>query len=156
MLRSLLVFFAFLVCSMEVRLANTKYVSFQLLAGYSSMPPTAIVLLGNFLSSTQTSGISRQAEELREHLSTLADMIAEFPELRAKTRFVIVPGPQDPGFPLVFPRPALPDHVTKDFRKKVPNVFFGSNPCRIQYCSQVTNFIRRDTWCVTTLGRSLI
>jgi len=40
------------------------------------MPPTAFVLMGNFLSSTQTTGISRQAEELKEHLSQLGDMIA--------------------------------------------------------------------------------
>jgi hypothetical protein len=63
---------------------------------------------------------------------------SEYPELCAKSRFVLVPGPQDPGFPLVFPRPALPEHVTKDIRSKVPNVFFGSNPCRIQYCTQVS------------------
>jgi hypothetical protein len=37
--------------------------------------------MGNFLSAVQTSGISRQADELRNHLAQLADMIAEYPQL---------------------------------------------------------------------------
>ena len=115
---------------------------FQLLAGYSTMPPTAFVLMGNFLSSTQTSGISRLADELKDHLGQLGEMISEYPELCAKSKFVIVPGPQDPGFPLVFPRPALPDYIAQQFRKKVPNSFFASNPCRIQYFTQVGIFLK--------------
>ena len=118
---------------------SSQNLVFQLLAGYSSMPPTAIVLMGNFVSATQTSGISRQADELKDHLGRLAEMIAEYPDLCAKSKFVIVPGPLDPGFPVVFPRPALTDYVAKDFRKKVPNSFFATNPCRIQYCTQVTD-----------------
>jgi hypothetical protein len=61
----------------------------QLLAGYSTMPPTAFVLMGNFLSATQTTGISRQAEELKEHLSQLGDMIAGITRLN-KYRLNIV------------------------------------------------------------------
>lgn len=126
----------------------------QLLAGYSSMPPTAFVLMGNFLSATQTSGVSRQADELKDHLGQLAEMIAEYPELCSKSRFVIVPGPQDPGFPVVFPRPALSEYVTKDFRKKVPNAFFASNPCRIQYCTQEIVVFREDI--VTKICRNCV
>lgn len=48
-------------------------------------------------------------------------------------RFVLVPGPYDPGFGNVLPFPSLVDGYVKGFREKVPNSEFVTNPCRIDY-----------------------
>ena len=34
----------------------------------------------------------------------LANLIREYPELAAKTKFIFVPGPNDPGLGNIFPR----------------------------------------------------
>jgi DNA polymerase epsilon subunit 2 len=64
----------------------------QLLAGYATLPPTAFVLMGNFVSSGGNGGISKQSENLKELLSQLGDMIAEYEDLKTKSKFIFVPG----------------------------------------------------------------
>lgn len=64
----------------------------QLLAGFASVPPTAFVLMGNFISSGGTGGISKQSANLKELLSHLGDMISEYEDLKAKSKFIFVPG----------------------------------------------------------------
>lgn len=41
-------------------------------------------------------------------------------------------------------RPALPDYVSEEFRKRVPKSVFATNPCRIQYCTQEIVVFRED------------
>ena len=81
----------------------------------------------------------RQAKMLEERFRALGEMIAEFPEICESSRFVFVPGPTDPGSANIFPRPPLPDCVVgaEEFKRRVPHASFVSNPCRLQYCSQV-------------------
>ena len=87
---------------------------------------------------------------LEERFRALGEMIAEYPDIAESSRFVFVPGPTDPGSANIFPRPPLPDCVVgaEEFRRRVPNASFVSNPCRLQYCSQVSHpisYIQGDT-----------
>ncbi|XP_054720371.1 DNA polymerase epsilon subunit 2-like [Uloborus diversus] len=112
-----------------------------LFAGYSLMPPTVFVLIGNFLS---LSGVGSSSKVFEECFSKLGQLISEFPRLVTESQFVIVPGPDDPGVPYVLPRPAIPFSYVGDFKKKVPNAIFASNPCRLQYYSQDILIFRED------------
>jgi DNA polymerase epsilon subunit 2 len=57
--------------------------------------------MGNFLSDPHG---AQSAVSLRDSLKNLADVIAEFPPLLESTKFVLVPGPSDPGFVNILPR----------------------------------------------------
>lgn len=123
----------------------------KLFAGYSALPPTAFVLMGNFLSSPYGSD---QAKVLKEHFKALGEMIEEFPELVEHSKFIFVPGPSDPGFTNIFPRPAIPKFISEDLIKKVPSSEFVTNPCRIQYCTREIVIFREDI--VTKMCRNCI
>ena len=112
-----------------------------LFTGYSEMPPTCFVFCGNFLS--QSYG-AKQAKTLQGCLKTLADLICEFKPLVEHSRFVFVPGAQDPGPSHILPRPPIPDVLTQHFRERVPQSVFASNPCRLQYCTQEMVIFRED------------
>ena len=61
--------------------------------------------------------------------------------LLENSKFVFVPGPNDPGFANIFPRPPLPNSLVQDMVSRIepqfPNaVVMASNPCRIQFCTQ--------------------
>ena len=43
-------------------------------------------------------------------------MICSHPTLRDESKFVFVPGPADPGSPNIYPRPPLPDFITKELK----------------------------------------
>ncbi|XP_068608394.1 DNA polymerase epsilon subunit 2 [Brachionichthys hirsutus] len=112
-----------------------------MLSGYASMPPTCFILCGNFSSTPYG---STQIKSLKESLKALADAICAHPSIHSSSRFVFVPGPEDPGPGTILPRPALADHITEEFRQRVPFSLFTTNPCRIQYCSQEIVVIRED------------
>lgn len=46
------------------------------------------------------------------------------------SRFVFVPGPDDPGLGGSLPQPALPKYFTSEVERVVPNCTFSTNPCR--------------------------
>ncbi len=124
----------------------------KMFAGYAAMPPTCFVLMGNFLSEPYG---SRQARVLSERLAVLGEMIAEYPELVQTSRFVFVPGPADPGFANILPRPKIPDCVVgDDFRRRVPSAIFATNPCRIQFCTREIVLFREDI--VTKMCRNCV
>ncbi|PNF14373.1 DNA polymerase epsilon subunit 2, partial [Cryptotermes secundus] len=112
-----------------------------LFAGYADYPPVAFVFMGNFLSSQQGSS---HATTLKTRFKALGDLIAQFPELSEKSKFIFVPGPSDPASPNILPRMPLPKIITEDFQRKIPSSIFTSNPCRIQYCTQEIVVIRED------------
>eukprot|EP00096_Caligus_rogercresseyi_P012735 TRINITY_DN5434_c1_g1_i1.p1 TRINITY_DN5434_c1_g1~~TRINITY_DN5434_c1_g1_i1.p1 ORF type:complete len:343 (-),score=85.88 TRINITY_DN5434_c1_g1_i1:81-1109(-) len=123
----------------------------QLFAGYSPMPPTCFVLMGNFLSAPYGNTAS---SVLKEHFRILGDIISEYPDIVSNSRFVLVPGPNDPGLPNIFPRPPLPKYIMGDLLKKVPGAVLGTNPCRIQFCTQELVIFREDI--VTKMCRNCI
>nr|XP_006632293.1 PREDICTED: DNA polymerase epsilon subunit 2 [Lepisosteus oculatus] len=110
-------------------------------SGYSAMPPTCFIFCGNFSSAPY--GRSH-IKSLKESLKALADVICEYPNIQKSSRFVFVPGPEDPGPSMILPRPPLAEHITEEFRQKVPFSVFTTNPCRIQYCTQEIVVFRED------------
>ncbi len=72
-----------------------------LFEGYSETPPVLFILMGNFLCEPH--GV-QSAVVLKDSFKTLADIIAEFPPILLNSKFVIVPGPTDPGFVNILPR----------------------------------------------------
>lgn len=112
-----------------------------LFAGYAEMPPALFVLCGNFCSKPYGSNYLAKMKEL---FQDLANVISEFPPLLESSRFVFVPGPQDPGPGNILPRPPIPQSISEGLREKVPFAMFTTSPCRIQYCSQEIMIIRED------------
>ncbi|KAM4543263.1 DNA polymerase epsilon subunit 2 isoform 2-T2 [Odontesthes bonariensis] len=110
-------------------------------SGYATMPPTCFILCGNFSSAPYG---KTQIKSLKESLKGLADAICAYPSIHSSSRFVFVPGPEDPGPGTILPRSPLADHITEEFRQRVPFSVFTTNPCRIQYCSQEIVIIRED------------
>uniref|UniRef100_A0A6Q2XF45 DNA polymerase epsilon subunit n=1 Tax=Esox lucius TaxID=8010 RepID=A0A6Q2XF45_ESOLU len=96
-------------------------------SGYAAMPPTCFIFCGNFSSAP--------------YGKTQIKSLKALPSI---SRFVFIPGPEDPGPSTILPRPPLADHITEEFRQKVPFSVFTTNPCRIQYCSQEIVVIRED------------
>jgi len=112
-----------------------------LLSGYATMPPTCIVLCGNFHSKPH--GKSYLAE-MKELFLAFANLVADHASIVRLTHFVFVPGPLDPGLGSVLPRPPIPPSIVSQFKEKVPNSTFTSNPCRIQYCSREMVIFREN------------
>ncbi|XP_054651952.1 DNA polymerase epsilon subunit 2 [Dunckerocampus dactyliophorus] len=110
-------------------------------SGYAALPPTCFIFCGNFSSAPYG---RTQIKSLKESLKVLADSICAHPSIHSSSRFVFVPGPEDPGPGTILPRPPLADHITEEFRRRVPFSVFTTNPCRIQYCSQEIIVIRED------------
>uniref|UniRef100_A0ACB8G6W3 DNA polymerase epsilon subunit 2 n=1 Tax=Sphaerodactylus townsendi TaxID=933632 RepID=A0ACB8G6W3_9SAUR len=77
-------------------------------------------------------------------LKALADIICEYPSIHQSSRFVFVPGPEDPGPGCILPRPPLAGNITEEFREQVPFSVFTTNPCRVQYCTQEIMIFRED------------
>lgn len=50
--------------------------------------------------------------------------------MQAHTRFVFVPGPNDPGLGHMLPQPALPSYFIGELQAVLPNAVFATNPCR--------------------------
>uniref|UniRef100_A0A3B3YGF5 DNA polymerase epsilon subunit n=1 Tax=Poecilia mexicana TaxID=48701 RepID=A0A3B3YGF5_9TELE len=110
-------------------------------SGYAALPPTCFIFCGNFSSAPYG---KTQIKSLRESLKTLADVICSYPSIHSSSRFVFVPGPEDPGPGSILPRPPLAEHITQDFQQRVPGSVFTTNPCRIQYCNQEIIIMRED------------
>ncbi|KAJ8308953.1 hypothetical protein KUTeg_013827 [Tegillarca granosa] len=122
-----------------------------LFTGYAEFPPTAFILCGNFMSTPKG---SEHVQILKECFHSLTELITEFPSLVENSKFVFIPGPQDPGPASIFPRPTIPSSITEEIRKKVPSAVFTSNPCRIQYCTQEIVVFREDI--VTKMCRNCV
>ncbi|XP_065057553.1 DNA polymerase epsilon subunit 2-like [Rhopilema esculentum] len=112
-----------------------------LFGGYAEVPPTLFVLCGNFCSKPYGTNYFKTMKGL---FQDLANLIAEFQSLVENSRFVFVPGPQDPGPGNILPRPKIPENITHALKEKVPFSLFATNPCRIQYCTQEIIIMRED------------
>ncbi|XP_052769617.1 DNA polymerase epsilon subunit 2-like [Mya arenaria] len=119
--------------------------------GYSNFAPTCFIMCGNFLSTPLG---TNHAKVMKDCFTKLAELLSDYPELVRGSKFVFVPGPQDPGPSTILPRPAIPNSVIEEFKKKVPSSIFTSNPCRIQYCTQEIVVFREDI--VTKMCRNCV
>lgn len=108
--------------------------------------PTAIVLMGSFLSHPFGQA-SNDAAVLTSVFASLGEMIAkDFPQIAATTTFVIVPGPNDPGPGNILPRPPLLPMLLQGFIAALSpdRVMLGTNPCRLRYMTQEIVLFRED------------
>jgi DNA polymerase epsilon subunit 2 len=105
--------------------------------------PKAYVFMGSFCSKPFMS----TAEGVRSYKDNFErlkfNMRSLSKHVMAGTRFIFVPGPKDPGAQTL-PRMPLPDYLTADIRKEIPNVIMATNPCRIRHFSRELVFFRHD------------
>ncbi|XP_040367084.1 DNA polymerase epsilon subunit B isoform X5 [Rosa chinensis] len=107
----------------------------RILDGYENQEvvPSLFVFMGNF--SSHPCNLSFRPSSLRLQFGKLGQMIAAHQQLTKRSRFLFIPGPDDPGPSKVLPRCALPKYITEELQKHIPNAMFSSNPCRI-YCTE--------------------
>jgi DNA polymerase epsilon subunit 2 len=101
-------------------------------------PLPVFIFMGNF------SSVPLPPHVMMGHLDDLATLISKFPRLAQDARFVLIPGPNDPGMGQILPRPPLPKSITSSLRSKLRHVHFGSNPCRLRYFSKELVLFRQD------------
>lgn len=105
--------------------------------------PSLFVFMGNFCSHPCDLSFN-SFSSLRLKFGELGQMIGACPQLMKHSRFLLIPGPDDPGSSTVLPRCALPKYITEEFRMHIPNAIFSSNPCRVKFCTQEIIFFRQD------------
>jgi len=115
----------------------------EMLSGLEAACPPLFVFMGNFTSKPMPARPGDH-KKLKSYFDALADLIAKFPALCKSSRFVFVPGPNDPGVGNVLPRPPLPQTFTAKIRSKVPMAEFTSNPGRVLFYNQEFVFFRDD------------
>lgn len=113
----------------------------SMLEEFCTSPPLAFVICGNFLSFPPN---VTSAQKLKEGFKRLSDVVNAFPPIVKDSKFVLIPGPYDPGAPRILPRPPLPGFVVEDFVKTIPGTILATNPCRIQYCTKEIVVFRED------------
>ncbi|TFK55960.1 DNA polymerase epsilon subunit B [Heliocybe sulcata] len=106
--------------------------------------PKVIVLCGNFTSHGISHGNGREIQKCQENFDALADIIASYPAITRGTHFLLVPGPLDMTTNSVLPRRPILSSLLSRLRSKVPNVHFGTNPCRIRFFGQEIVIFREE------------
>ncbi|KAJ0409321.1 hypothetical protein ATCC90586_000558 [Pythium insidiosum] len=116
-----------------------------LFQGLESVLPSLFVLMGDFLSTPVGAGAgSTTLQDFKDYLDELGNLILKYPKLAEFSKFVLVPGPNDPGSSRAFPRHPLPSMCTRDLVRRVPNLTCSTNPCRIRYYTQDIVIFRED------------
>ncbi|CCK71053.1 DNA polymerase epsilon noncatalytic subunit KNAG_0F03890 [Huiozyma naganishii CBS 8797] len=127
----------------------------KLFAKLEELPPYAIICFGSFFSKPviPTSSNAIPSTTLyRKGFESLAVILEEFPELVSSTKFVFVPGNNDPwksmstlGMDGVLPMAPLPSLVTHKLERVLKqDIVWATNPCRIMYYSQEIFLVRDD------------
>jgi DNA polymerase epsilon subunit 2 len=76
-----------------------------LFQGLESVQPSMFILMGDFLSTPVGAGAgSNSLHDLTDYLDELGNLILKYPKLADFSKFVLVPGPNDPGSSKAFPR----------------------------------------------------
>ncbi|CBI15355.3 unnamed protein product, partial [Vitis vinifera] len=115
------------------------------LDGYENVEvvPSLFIFMGNFCSHPCNLSF-HSFSSLRLQFGKLGQMIASHPRLKEHSQFLFIPGPDDAGPSTVLPRCALPNYLTEEFKKYIPNAIFSSNPCRIKFYTQEIVLFRQD------------
>jgi len=107
------------------------------------------VLMGNFCSAPC------HPKTMMGYLDELAQLVAKAtPRLAEEARFVLVPGPEDPGLEHVLPRPPLPPSLRASLEHRIHHIHFATNPCRLRYFSKELVIFRQNM--VSQLRRSCL
>lgn len=123
-------------------------------------PPLAIVMVGSFISQAFTATYSTNttisnSENYKSNFDNLADILSKFPTLIKKTKFILIPGPNDPwqstnslgGSNLnILPQKPISKVFINRLERLLPkgNLIMGWNPTRIGYLSQEMVFIKDE------------
>eukprot|EP01080_Neovahlkampfia_damariscottae_P002763 gene2763-4171_t len=105
----------------------------KLFDGYKEDPPLMFVFMGNFID--ELFDISMKSSYISNFMS-LASLIRQFPSIHKNSKFLFVPGPNDPGFNNILPALPISNYFVKGFLEKIPKAEFASNPCKIQFKSK--------------------
>jgi DNA polymerase epsilon subunit 2 len=100
------------------------------------------VLMGPFLARDFLSPGGRAAAVAA--FAALADTLASCPRLCDAAKFLLVPGPRDPGAAAAYPRRPLPSFLTDPLAKRVKHLSSASNPCRVRFYTQELVFFREN------------
>ncbi|KAF8373932.1 pole-2 [Pristionchus pacificus] len=119
---------------------DTRRALFLLLEGFTSCPPTAFILCGDFCSRPLQLDSNQLVED---GFIQLAKLIKQFP-VYSNSQFIFVPGMKDGGLTNILPRPPLPQYLQKPF-SSLSNCIFTTNPARVQLLNQEIVIYRNDT-----------
>jgi len=136
----------FYVVLCEVHLDSVRVLDklSDLFQGYEQAgPPTGYVFMGSF-SSAPFLPTAEGVRSYRDGFERLKFMMRNLANhIQHGTRFIFIPGPNDPGTQML-PRVPLPGYLTSDLAKDVANVVMATNPCRIRHFSREMVFFRHD------------
>mmetsp|Transcript_64930 Transcript_64930/g.141520 ORF Transcript_64930/g.141520 Transcript_64930/m.141520 type:complete len:554 (+) Transcript_64930:69-1730(+) len=132
------------LCEVHLDSARTLERLQDLFQGYESTePPVGYVLMGSFCSSAFVP-TAEGVREYREGFERLKFMMRNLPRHSQRgSRFVFIPGPNDPGASML-PRAPLADYITANMAKELPGVIMATNPCRLRHFSREMVFFRHD------------
>ena len=105
----------------------------KLFDGYKEDPPLMFVFIGEFID--ELFDISMKSTYISNFMS-LASLIRQYPSIHKTSKFLFIPGPNDPGFNTVLPMLPISNYFIKGFLEKIPKAEFASNPCKIQFKSK--------------------
>eukprot|EP00916_Digyalum_oweni_P003464 GHVL01006276.1.p1 GENE.GHVL01006276.1~~GHVL01006276.1.p1 ORF type:complete len:332 (+),score=85.69 GHVL01006276.1:344-1339(+) len=108
----------------------------------SGAPPIGFILMGDFISKKFTHS-AEMVNRYRENFENFADLLEEFPVVSSSCRFILIPGPNDPGADIL-PKRNLPAFLTNNIEERFPNVTLASNPCRIRYFDKEVVICRQN------------
>lgn len=91
---------------------------------------------------------------LKQKLTLIGDMLKNCDNLKNHTDLILIPSLDEIYSPNILPKPALPESLCVDLRKKYARLILATNPCRIQYCTQQIVVCRADL--ITKLCRNTI
>ena len=137
-----------IVSSMYLDESDTLATFEKILTKYAQLSPSPLFLLcGDFVSpsfSFDSFGLTR----LERLFSSLAALLASFPQLVQQSQFVFVPGPRDIGCNGLFPREPIPQRFVRSirsvFKEHPKNLVFTSNPSRIRVGNKEICICRED------------
>ncbi|KAE8732408.1 glutamate decarboxylase 5-like [Hibiscus syriacus] len=111
--------------------------------------PSLFVFMGDFCSRPCNLSF-HSFSSLRLQFGKLGQMIEARPRLKEQSKFLFIPGPNDPGPSMALPRCALPKYLTEELQKHVPNAIFlvtpavNSNRLGVKFYTQEIVFFRQD------------
>jgi DNA polymerase epsilon subunit 2 len=116
----------------------------KLFDGLQQVSPLPVfVLMGNFTSKPMSSSINN-SKAIIGYFEELGNIISQYPRIAKNGRFVIIPGPNDPGIGSILPHQPIPEYFVTGLRSKVQRLVLTSNPCRFRYFTKELLFFRQD------------
>ncbi|KAI9297377.1 DNA polymerase epsilon, subunit B [Neoconidiobolus thromboides FSU 785] len=105
--------------------------------------PLAIIMMGSFNSSRILYN-DLDTTQYKENFTKLGNLISKFEKISRWTKFVFIPGPNDPVYLYTLPIPALDSYFYGGLKNKVNQFLFTSNPTRITILDKELIFMRQN------------